>query len=272
MRMDFIAAEPEQPEEIAAIEAQWTRAWQAAGGPQGLADRIPGKEEYRAIAPWLGQLPPGARLLDGGCGLGDWTLHFTRAGLPTLGLDISRATVELLQRKFPEAEFAVGDIRRTGLPDASFDGYFSWGTFEHFQDGLGGCVAEAHRLLKPGGLLFVSVPFDNIRHSLRAILLDAHRRQPETGARRFYQWRLTRAELADALARGGFAVEDVKIIGKRQGLQRLLQHNLRLSPTGLPAKGLAVLLAPIVPAVLVGHMILAIARKPGTGTGTPRPA
>jgi len=106
------------------------------------------------------------------------------------------------------------------------------------------------------------VPFDNIRHSLRAILLDRYRRAPDAGARRFYQWRLTRAELADALALGGFAVEDVKIIGKRQGLQRLLQHNLGLSPTGVWAKAAGVLLSPLVPGVLVGHMILAIARKP----------
>ena len=265
MRMDFITAETAEAgavEETAAIEKQWTRAWQAAGGPQGLADHIPGKEEYRAIASYLARLPKGARLLDGGCGLGDWTLHFTRAGYPTLGLDISRATVELLQRKFPEAEFTVGDIRATGLPDACVDGYFSWGTFEHFQDGLGGCVREAFRILKPGGWLFVSVPFDNLRHSLRAILLDAHRRAPQTQSQRFYQWRLTRGELADALAGGGFVVEDVVIIGKRQGMQRLLQHNLGLQPTGLPAKAAAVLLSPLIPAVAVGHMILAIARRP----------
>lgn len=262
MRMDFIAGEAEAGDETAAIEAQWTRAWQDAGGPQGLADRIPGKEEYRAIAPWLGRLAPGSRLLDGGCGLGDWTLHFTRAGFPTLGLDISRATVELLQRRFPEAEFAVGDIRATGLPDGAFDAYFSWGTFEHFQDGLGACVSEAWRVLKPGGWLFVSVPFDNLRHSLRAVLLDRYRAPPETRPRRFYQWRLTRAELAGELARAGFAVEDVKIIGKRQGVQRLLQHNLGLTPGTLPAKGAAVLLSPLLPGVLVGHMILAIARRP----------
>lgn len=262
MRMDFTAAEAEAGEEIAAIEAQWTRIWQAAGGPQGLVERVPRKEEYGVMAPYVARLPKGARLLDGGCGLGDWTLHFTRAGYPTLGLDISRATVELLQRKFPEARFQAGDIRATGLPDASFDGYFSWGTFEHFQEGLGGCVREAFRILKPDGLLFVSVPFDNVRHSLRSILVDRYRRPPETARRRFYQWRLTRAELADALAAGGFAVEDVRIIGKRQGVQRLLQHNLGMAPTSLPAKGAAVLLSPFVPAVVVGHMILAVARKP----------
>jgi len=107
-------------------------------------------------------------------------------------------------------------------------------------------------------------PFDNLRHSMRAILLDAHRRAPaETAARRFYQWRLTRSELAEALAGGGFVVEDVVIIGKRQGVQRLLQHNLGLTPTGLPAKAVAVMLSPLIPAVAIGHMILAIARRPG---------
>ena len=262
MRMDFTTSEAGATEEIAAVEAQWTRIWQEAGGPQGLADRIPRKEEYRVIAPWLERLPPGARMLDGGCGLGDWTLHFTRRGFPTLGLDISRATIDVLQRKFPDAEFAVGDIRATGLPDASFDAYFSWGTFEHFQEGLGGCVREAFRVLKPSGMLFVSVPFDNLRHGLRAVLLDRYKLEPLSAPRRFYQWRLTRAELADALASHGFAVEDVRIIGKRQGLQRALQHNLGLSPTGLPAKAAATLLAPLVPATLVGHMILAAARKP----------
>jgi SAM-dependent methyltransferase len=248
--------------EIAAIESQWTRIWEAQGGPQGRAERIRRREEFAIMWPHVARLPKGSRLLDGGCGLGDWVVWLTRAGYPTLGLDVSRATIGRLKTMFPEMDFAVGDIRATGLPDASFDAYFSWGTFEHFEEGFGRVAGEAFRVLKPGGLLFVSTPFHNLRHALYAILREPWRRAPQQKATRFYQWRLTRSELAAELARRGFAVDDVRIIHKRQGLQRWLQGNFRLDPGTLVSKGLGVLLYPFVPKVLIGHMILAVARKP----------
>ncbi len=104
------------------VERYWTAVWEREGGPKGAIEKIPGKAEFKVMAPYLAKLPQGARLLDGGCGLGDWTLYFSRNGHPTLGLDLSRATVARLKELFPEAEFAVGDIRDTGLDGASFDG------------------------------------------------------------------------------------------------------------------------------------------------------
>lgn len=262
MRRDDRAFDPtEGQDEIDAIATQWTRIWEAQGGPQGRVDAIKRREEFKILSRYVEKLPKGARLLDGGCGLGDWVLWFTRLGYPTLGLDVSAPTIDKLKEIAPDMEFAVGDIRATGLPDASFDGYFSWGTFEHFEEGFAPVVQEAYRVLKPGGLLFVSVPFDNVRHSLRSILLDKFRLSP-SGQTRFYQWRLTRAELAQTLARHGFSVDDVHIIHKRQGLQRLLQHNLGLNPSSTLAKGMAVLLMPFIPGSFVAHMILAVARKP----------
>lgn len=254
--------ETEGHDEIAAIETQWTRIWEQSGGPQGRADKIPSKAEFKIMWPYLRHLPKGSRVLDGGCGLGDWVLWLTRAGYPTVGLDVSRITIDKLQQMFPDMEFAVGDIRETGFPDASFDAYFSWGTFEHFEEGFDRVVGEAFRVLKPGGLLFTSMPFFNIRHALRDILLAPRRLPPKSTRTRFYQWRLTRGELANILAQHGFAVEDVKIMGKRQGLQRWLQQATGISATSTLARGFAVLAYPFVPKVLMGHMILAIARKP----------
>jgi SAM-dependent methyltransferase len=248
--------------EIAAIESQWTRIWEAQGGPGGPVERIMRREEFKIMWPILSRLPKGSRVLDGGCGLGEWVVWLTRAGYPTLGLDVSKVTVAKLQQMFPQMQFAVGDIRATGMPDASFDAYFSWGTFEHFEEGFAPVVAEAFRLLKPGGLLFVSTPFDNLRHAASASLRGGGARPPQSAPTRFYQWRLTRGELAGVLAQGGFMVGAVKIIHKRQGLQRWLQHTIGLNPEAIPAKGLAFILAPCVPAVLVGHMVLAIARRP----------
>ncbi|MGZ5545295.1 MAG: methyltransferase domain-containing protein [Limisphaerales bacterium] len=263
MRRDDRTYDPSEGDnEIAAIETQWTRIWDAQGGPQGRADSIKRREEFKIMWPYIERLQKGSRLLDGGCGLGDWVLWLTRAGYPTVGLDVSQVVVAKLKLMFPEMEFAVGDIRATGFPDNSFDAYFSWGTFEHFEEGFGPVVSEAYRVLKPGGLLFVSTPFLNVRHALRATLREPWRLQRQTTPMRFYQWRLTRGELALELARRGFTVEDVKIIHKRQGLQRWLQQNFGLDPTSTVARGIAFLVSPFLPGALLAHMILAIARKP----------
>jgi SAM-dependent methyltransferase len=268
MRRDERDYDPsEGAEEIAAIETQWTRLWQAQGGPQGRPERIRRREEFKIMWPYIERLPKGSKLLDGGCGLGDWVVWFTRAGYPTLGLDVSKVTIGKLKEMFPGLDFAVGDIRATGLPDSSIDAYFSWGTFEHFEEGFGPVVTEAFRVLKPGGLLFVSTPFVNVRHALGDTLLQPWRLQPQAAPTRFYQWRLTRGELAGILARNGFAVDDVKIIQKRAGLQRWLA-GFGIESTSFLAKGTAVLLYPFVPKALISHMILAIARKPTPSPNT----
>lgn len=258
MRKDYIEAD-DHGDETAFVERFWTDVWDRQGGPKGAYDKIPGKAEFRVMAPYIDRLPEGAKLLDGGCGLGDWTVYFSRNGTPTTGLDISRATVAKLKELFPDVDFAVGDIRDTGLPDASVDGYFSWGVFEHFEGGLGPCVAEAWRLLKPGGYLFVSVPMDNLRHAVSGAL--AGPAAPAPGAR-FYQWRLTRAELAHELSMVGFEVLKVATIHKRQGVLRALHHMLGLPYDWFITRALSAVIAPFILGSVIAHMILAVARKP----------
>lgn len=263
MRKDYISIDAaESRDEVSFIEDYWTHIWENEGGPKGQIDKIPSKDEYKLMSPYLLQMPEGASLLDGGCGLGDWTAHFSRAGHPITGLDISRATVDKLHELFPDVAFAAGDIRNTDFDDAAFDGYFSWGVFEHFEDGLQPCIAEAYRVLKPGGYLFISVPFDNLRHALRASADFRHPQKADKNGARFYQWRLTRDELRRELRLGGFDVEAVKTIHKRQGVLRSLHHELGLPYDWLLTKGLATVLAPFIPGGLISHMIMAVARKP----------
>jgi ubiquinone/menaquinone biosynthesis C-methylase UbiE len=263
MRRDERTYDPHEGEsEIEAIESQWTRLWETQGGPQGRTERILRRDEFKIMWPKVQQLPKGSRLLDGGCGMGDWVLWLTRAGYPTLGLDVSKLTIAKIKAMFPEMDFAVGDIRSTGLPDGSIDAYYSWGTFEHFEEGFDRVVSEAFRVLKPGGILFTSTPFINVRHALHDTLVDEWRLPAQAERTRFYQWRLTRGELAKVLAKAGFNVEQVHVIHKRSGLQRWLNQSFGLDGDSNVAKGLALILSPFVPKVLIGHMILAVAVKP----------
>jgi SAM-dependent methyltransferase len=263
MRKDFVEiGDAHDESEIAFVERYWTEVWERAGGPKAAVDKIPRKAEYRVMRRYVESLPAGARLLDGGCGLGEWSVYLTRKGYPTLGLDISRDTVDKLKGLFPDVEFAVGDIRDIGLPEASFDGYFSWGTFEHFEEGLDSSVAEAFRVLKPGGYLFITVPFDNLRQALYAACDWRRHEEPRRKAERFYQWRLSRPELRGLLTRGGLEVLDVRAIHKRQGVLRSLHHEFGLPYEWLVTKGLSVLLAPILPAGLIAHMLMAVGQKP----------
>src|SRR5215470_3846713 len=95
-------------------------------------------------------LPPGARVIDLGCGSGTFTALLARAGFDCVGLDISAKLVAVGRRKHPQIEFVAGDIERLPFPAASFDGALLSGVVHHFPD-PSPCAAETFRLLRPRG-------------------------------------------------------------------------------------------------------------------------
>jgi SAM-dependent methyltransferase len=247
--------------EIDFVADYWTKVWREQGDPAKRLARVRKRPEFRVMAPYLAALPKDARILDGGCGLGEWTVALGRMGYRTLGIDVSGETIEKLLELFSDNAFAVADIRDTKLEAESFDAYFSWGVFEHFEEGLQRCIAEAFRVLRPGGVLFVTVPFDNLRHALSDGLTRGRAMKPAPGLR-FYQWRLNRAELSRELAVGGFEVLEVRPVHKRQGVLRWLSRTFGLRYDRFYAKAASAVLAPFVPGAVIAHMLMAVARKP----------
>jgi 2-polyprenyl-3-methyl-5-hydroxy-6-metoxy-1,4-benzoquinol methylase len=260
MRKDYIDVSNDNITEIEFIEQYWSDIWKNEGGPKNKIEKIPNKPEYKIMKPYLNEIKSGIKMLDGGCGLGDWTAYFSNAGYDITGIDISTDVIMKLKKYFPYASFDVGDIRNTNFPNSNFDIYFSWGVFEHFEQGLRPCLDEAARLLKPNGLLFISVPADNLRHSV----LGALRRfikKPNKNGERFYQWRLTRTELSKELSLAGFSIETIQPIHKRQGILRSLHHEFKLPYEWFITKVLSILLTPFIPGILIAHMYIAVARK-----------
>ncbi len=97
----------------------------------------------------------GRRVLDLGCRSGALTRHFLD-GNEVVGLDVDRAALEKAAELGIEP--VVANVEEP-LPfeDASFDAVVAGELFEHLQfpDAL---VAEARRVLRPGGVLVGSVP------------------------------------------------------------------------------------------------------------------
>ena len=55
-------------------------------------------------------VPPGARVLDLGCGRGELTAYLVQRGWDAEGMDASKAQLADAKRRFPEIVFFEGDI------------------------------------------------------------------------------------------------------------------------------------------------------------------
>ena len=77
MRKDYLLDTKHSDEsEIEFVERYWTEIWEKSEGIDKLVDKVRRSDEYRVIRRFMERLPKGARVLDGGCGLGNWSLFF----------------------------------------------------------------------------------------------------------------------------------------------------------------------------------------------------
>ena len=102
----------------------------------------------------------GMRLLDIACGPGYVAAAASRLGCSVVGIDFSSAMVEIATRMFghdtPEIEFREGDAEHLDFPSASFDAVvMNYGMLHLALPDK--AIAEAYRVLKPGGRYAFSV-------------------------------------------------------------------------------------------------------------------
>jgi len=148
---------------------------------------------------------PGERIVDLGCGPGLLAKHLASRGAIVHGVDLSPLAVEFARRHnaaYPNCTFAVADASCCRhLPDCSFDKACSVDVTEHCgYETMCGIFAEAHRLLKPGGLYFIYTP--NPRHWIEVCRRHHFILKPFPG-----HTGLRNAEvIIDALHRNGFEI------------------------------------------------------------------
>lgn len=118
---------------------------------------------YRFLLPDLARiLNPSSKLLELGCGQGHILSVLAEKGfLPEqniTGVDQSKVAVEFCAAQLPKAKFLTGDLYDLGnLPADCFDVCLLMETIEHIEI-PDQPIANIRRLLKPGGVLYVSFP------------------------------------------------------------------------------------------------------------------
>jgi ubiquinone/menaquinone biosynthesis C-methylase UbiE len=141
---------------------------------------------------------PGPRVLNAGAGTGSFSLRLAENGFDVTSVDASSAAVEVLRRRVP-GEIAQADVTTLPFADAAFDAAVLGEVLEHVEDDRG-ALEEVARVLRPGGVLVVSVPADPKRFG-PSDRWAGHVR------------RYSRQELLSACEAGGFTVERCRAWG-----------------------------------------------------------
>ncbi len=127
----------------------------AAGYHQRYA--ISRQKNIAAALRALGQAPGVERILEVGCGTGRWLEELRRPAKRLLGLDRSTGMLGEARRRGVAAGLACGDALCLPYPAACCDLIYAAYAVHHFGS-PGAFIAEARRLLRPGGRLAIANP------------------------------------------------------------------------------------------------------------------
>ncbi|MBL7199903.1 MAG: methyltransferase domain-containing protein [Anaerolineae bacterium] len=269
----------------------WAELWARQVLSDEYVDGVKWDEYPRVFAR---HLRGNALVLEAGCGLGKYLVHLQRKGHRVVGVDLDQGALVRAHQYDNSLTLSAADVGCLPFPDAVFDAYVSLGVIEHFEAGFSTILDEARRILKPQGLIFVSVPY---LHLLRRLGLP----RPSDGLYRragsalldangpyctFYQYVFTKEEMVQAIGDAGFVVLETAYSGRLRwflNLGQVRRWRARLHPSSNGAgmavrssavsagsrcrvrvrgwlKSLALLGQTVVPGWLSGHTIVVVGR------------
>ena len=209
------------PSDAVAYHGRLAPDWEARYRKRSFRARVDAVEECL-----LGQSLVGRAWLDAGCGTGTLSRILADRGCDVTGVDAAAGMIRVAQEQATQAasgdsrkrnlRFEVcGTIERLPLAASSLDGVLCSSVLEYV-DAAEEVLIEFFRVLKPGGLLLVSVP--NSQSIVRRAQVAAFHLGRRTGRKwlsfvEYSRNEYSVTEFGALLQRCGFGVDKVLVFG-----------------------------------------------------------
>ena len=145
-----------EPDRWSAVADGWAELWARFAEPT-----------WQAVLTAAGA-GPGTRVLDVGCGSGDFLAHAAGLGATTAGADPAAGMVAVARERAPEADVRLAGAERLPWPDGAFDLVTAFNALQFADDTLD-ALAELARVTAPGGHVAVVNWAEDARNDLATI-------------------------------------------------------------------------------------------------------
>jgi SAM-dependent methyltransferase len=178
-------------------------------------------------------------VLEIGCSSG-FLLGLIRQRLPralVIGSDVVRGPLETLAEMTPDVPLLHFDLTRCPLPDQSVDAIVMLNVLEHIRDDAA-ALAQAFRVLRPGGIVYIEVPAGPHLYDVYDELLMHRRRYTLSGLRQLLAgagFEIARASHLGVLIYPAFYLvkrRNQRFLSRDQALKRqVVARNIRSTGT-----------------------------------------
>jgi SAM-dependent methyltransferase len=138
------------------IAADWSVLWGDFADPA------------RQVIVGATQIGPGSRVLDVGCGSGEFLALVSDLGAVAAGIDPAPGMVDMARMRVPGVDVRVGSVEDLSWPNASFDVVTAFNSLQFADDTLD-ALREMARVAVPGGLVTVANWAEAARNDLSTI-------------------------------------------------------------------------------------------------------
>lgn len=239
-----------------ANQGYWEDVWESVLTPEYYKPFQNGKL-FNFDSMFKLHLPKDGVILEAGCGTAQWVVALESLGYHCMGLDYAIDAMRKARQMVGPLPLVSGDLTALGILDNIFDAIISIGVVEHRRIGPEVFLHEMRRVLKPGGVMLISVPYFN---PLRLWRANRGAYRDDVSDLDFYQYAFTRQEFCTILEDAGYEIETTYSYSHQHSLSQELRWLKGIHPF---LRRILLKLSDFIPYVNseLGHMLMVVARK-----------